>query len=129
MAKAEWGSKRTCPTCGAHFYDMRRETIACPVCDAVFDPERLPKARRGSSAVREDKPAPAPARKAAPKKDAGELDGSEPDVEPESNDEADEAEEADTEEGDLIEDTSELGEDEDDIGEVLEHVDNDEDKP
>ncbi len=111
---------------------MRRETIVCPVCEAVFDPERLPKARRGSSAVREDKPAPAPARKAAPKKDAGGLDGSEPDVEPENNDdadEADEADEADTEEGDLIEDTSELGEDEDDIGEVLEHVDNDEDKP
>ncbi|MEE8622478.1 MAG: TIGR02300 family protein, partial [Alphaproteobacteria bacterium] len=33
MAKPEWGTKRTCPHCGARFYDLRRETIVCPKCD------------------------------------------------------------------------------------------------
>ena len=27
MAKAEWGLKRTCLSCGARFYDLQREPI------------------------------------------------------------------------------------------------------
>ena len=37
VAKAEWGTKRTCLSCGARFYDLRREPIVCPACGAAVD--------------------------------------------------------------------------------------------
>ena len=37
MAKAEWGVKRTCLSCGARFYDLQREAITCPACGAAVD--------------------------------------------------------------------------------------------
>lgn len=128
LAKPEWGLKRTCPTCSARFYDMRRETIVCPVCDALYDPERLPKPKRGGPIVREEK-APAPPRRPVPAEDDAEtLDEGVADVEVDEIEEGGD-DDAETEEGDLIEDASDLGEDDDDIGEVMEHVDEDEDKP
>ena len=128
MAKPEWGLKRTCPTCGARLYDLRRETIVCPICETVYDPERLPKPKRGGAVVREEKVA-APARRPAPVDDDEEtVDEEVADVELDELEEGGD-DEAETEEGDLIEDTSDLGEDDDDIGEVMEHVDEDEDKP
>ncbi len=51
MAKPEWGAKRICHNCGARFYDMRRESIACPKCGTAFDPEALLKSRRSRSPV------------------------------------------------------------------------------
>lgn len=32
------GSKRTCqnPECGSRFYDLNRNPITCPICDAVY---------------------------------------------------------------------------------------------
>ncbi|MGY9006635.1 MAG: FYDLN acid domain-containing protein, partial [Alphaproteobacteria bacterium] len=36
MAKPEWGVKRTCQECDAKFYDMCREKLICPKCEAVF---------------------------------------------------------------------------------------------
>ncbi len=126
LAKPEWGLKRTCPTCGARFYDLRRETIVCPVCDSVYDPERLPKPKRGGGSVAREEKAPAPVRRPAPVQDEEEtVDEEVADVEVDEGGDDD----AETEEGDLIEDTSDLGEDDDDIGEVMEHVDEDEDKP
>jgi uncharacterized protein (TIGR02300 family) len=128
VAKPEWGLKRTCPTCGAKFYDLRRETIVCPVCDSAYDPERLPKPRRGGPVAREEKPA-AVVRRPVPVED--EEDVGEEDVAAVDLDEIEDGgeDEAEAEEGALIEDPSDLGEDDDDIGEVMEHVDEDEDKP
>ena len=37
MAKPEWGTKRTCPSCGERFYDLLREQIECPECGARLD--------------------------------------------------------------------------------------------
>ena len=54
MAKPEWGTKRTCFECGAKFYDLRRDPIICPSCSKVFDPERQPRVRRGSSVARDE---------------------------------------------------------------------------
>ena len=54
MAKPEWGAKRTCHSCGARFYDLRRETIVCPVCSTVYDPERHPRTRRGGGTIKDD---------------------------------------------------------------------------
>ena len=36
MPKAEWGVKRTCPTCEARFYDLQRQPILCPECGTTF---------------------------------------------------------------------------------------------
>ena len=46
MAKPEWGTKRTCQSCGARFYDFARSPIVCPACGTVFDVETLARARR-----------------------------------------------------------------------------------
>ncbi|HEX2580504.1 MAG TPA: TIGR02300 family protein [Dongiaceae bacterium] len=96
MSKLEWGLKRLCQNCGAHFYDMRRNPIECPKCNAVFDPEALLKSKRTQRVAAEPKPEP----KAEP---LGEVD-----IES-SDDDA------------VIEDTSELGDDEDVSG-VIEDI-------
>lgn len=109
MSKPEWGTKRTCQSCGAHFYDMRKDTITCPKCGVTYDPEAVLKSRRGRVVE-----------KLAPVKPV------EP-VEPEPE-EAAEGEEIAEEEEQVIEDTSELGEDEDDVSEVIEGVEDDKDR-
>lgn len=55
MAKPEWGFKRTCLSCGAKFYDMRKDPIICPSCETVFDPEASVKLKRGRQVIAEDK--------------------------------------------------------------------------
>lgn len=125
MAKPEWGTKRTCHNCGARFYDLRRDEIACPVCHTPHDPERQPRTRRSGS-LKPTAGALAPvvvAKKPAP---AAVHDDVVEDVGEDSAETGDDdAEKLDDENQDLIEDTSELGEDDDDIGEVIEHFDDD----
>lgn len=36
MVKAELGTKRTCPSCGAKFYDLLKSPIICPKCGVSF---------------------------------------------------------------------------------------------
>ena len=36
MAKPELGTKRLCPNCGAKYYDLNRDPIICPKCNALF---------------------------------------------------------------------------------------------
>ena len=105
MAKAEWGLKRTCQSCGARFYDLSKDPISCPKCGAEYDPEVLLKSRRG-------KPAPAPKPVVAVVEEAEVPDAP--------------AEEGAEEEDAVIEDTSELGEDEEDVAEVIENVEDEE---
>jgi uncharacterized protein (TIGR02300 family) len=104
VTKPEWGTKRTCQSCSAHFYDLRKDPIHCPKCGATFDPEAILKSRRR-----------APEKVVAPIKPVKpvvveELPDVEADVEPAAAEEAD----------DVIEDTSELGEDDEDIPETIE---------
>jgi uncharacterized protein (TIGR02300 family) len=98
MAKREWGTKRRCQSCGAAFYDLGKQPITCPKCGAEFQPETLLKPRRARP---EEKPAAKPVKK------------------PVVVEEEVVAEEGAAEE-ELIEDASELGEDEDDMAEVIE---------
>jgi uncharacterized protein (TIGR02300 family) len=109
VAKPEWGTKRTCQACGVKFYDLGHAPIECPKCGVEYDPEALLKSRRGRAALAPERREPAEVRK--PPKPAVEEEeeaGLEEDLEV--------LEEADEEE-DLIEDASELGED-DDMSEV-----------
>jgi uncharacterized protein (TIGR02300 family) len=133
VAKAEWGTKRLCPNCGTRYYDMRHDPIVCPHCGSPFDPEALLKTRRTravapavTDADEEIEPDLGGEEVAEPVIAAVALGGEEAD--------ADEAEEADTddveadedeEDDELPEDASELGEDEDDMAEVIENVDED----
>ncbi len=56
MVKAELGTKRTCPSCAARFYDLLKNPIVCPKCGANFiAPSVLPS--------KGDMPAMAPAPK------------------------------------------------------------------
>ena len=119
MAKAEWGLKRICPHCGAHFYDMRRSPITCPKCATVYDPAAQVRARRQA---REEPAKPAPAPKAVPKPVVAEDEIPIGDV----DEEAEVVEE--DEEDEALEDASELGEDEDDVAEVIEKVDENEER-
>jgi uncharacterized protein (TIGR02300 family) len=55
MAKAEWGTKRRCLSCGAAFYDLNKSPIICPRCSTEFNPEVLAKSARRPSKVEEKK--------------------------------------------------------------------------
>src|SRR5258707_14854611 len=100
VVKAAWGTKRTCQSCGAHFYDLHKNPIACPKCGSIYDPEAIAKSRRGrSSAEKAAAARPAPRPVPVP-------------VEETADPELEEiAAEGDEEEEGVIEDTSELGED------------------
>ena len=126
MAKPEWGSKHICPSCGTRYYDLLRDPIICPKCSTPYDPEAFLKARRSRPA--------APVEKELAPVGADELDA---DVETEEED-ADLVEDEEEEDGvpieeaeeeedeELIEDASELGEDEDDMAEVIDNVEDEE---
>lgn len=116
MAKPELGIKRACTACGARFYDLARDPIICPKCETTFNPAAQTRSSRTRSApVKAVKPvaaAPAPVAEepeAANDDDLGEVTVIE-DVNEDSEDEA------------AIEDASELGEDKDDMIEVMDKV-------
>jgi len=41
VVKAELGTKRTCPSCAARFYDLGKEPIECPKCGTTFIAEAI----------------------------------------------------------------------------------------
>lgn len=98
MAKAELGMKLTCDSCGARFYDLNKTPGICPKCGTanarpvIFKASRRPAEDREKAAAAAAKAAAAAA-PAAPDDD---------DVEVADDDDEDEA---------VIEDTSDLGED------------------
>lgn len=119
MNKPKWGVKRQCQECGARFYDLKKTKIVCPRCDAPFKVEPQPKAKR-AIATPEKAALPQPTaevlmaqpREAAESDEEKAIKALEVDV-PEDEDDEDKDKNA-------FEDVSELGEDEDDMAEVLE---------
>ncbi len=110
MVKASWGTKRTCQSCAARFYDLNKGPIKCPKCGREHDREDFVKVRRGrgaatAAAAAATAAAAAAAAKAAAKKKSDEaaLAGDElPDVEgdealEEADDLADDAEDLEVE--------------------------------
>ncbi len=143
MAKPEWGTKRICHSCGRRFYDLLRYPIVCPNCGSEFDAEALLRTRRSRSVVSERKPAVVEA--APPEPEAPEVEVEvevEIEVEVAAVEEGANAEDGERavvgekagkakegeEEEDVIEDASELGEDEDDMAEVIDQVDPEDDR-
>ena len=104
MAKPEWGTKRTCLQCGEHFYDLRKDPIKCPHCgDTVSVDEflRLQMACAGK------------VRRLNKGKTHEEIEELTP--------EADFAEAGD-DDLELIEDASDLGDDNHDMAEVMDNM-------
>lgn len=129
MGKPEWGMKRTCQSCGARFYDLNKRPITCPSCETEFEPEDFMKTRRGRGAAAAAAAAPKPVVKDETEKlvkdAADDIDDSDGD----DSDDGDAKLESDDDEKDaVIEDTSDLGEDDDDLTEVREHIEPDDDK-
>lgn len=88
MVKASWGTKRTCQSCAARFYDLNKSPIKCPKCGREHDREDFVKVRRSrgtaaatAAAAAAASAAAAAAAKAAAKKKSDDMDGDElPDV-------------------------------------------------
>jgi uncharacterized protein (TIGR02300 family) len=51
VVKANWGTKRTCQSCSARFYDLNKGPIKCPKCGREHDREDFVKVRRGRGAA------------------------------------------------------------------------------
>ena len=110
MYRPELGTKRTCQHCGARFYDLGRDPIVCPKCGHEHTAEmfnRMRRARPGEAAART--PVKRDVEEAIPAAEGEELEV--------PLEEAAEEEEAE------FEDASELGEDEEDMAEVIEGID------
>lgn len=48
---ANRGLKRICASCGIKFYDMEKQPIKCPACDATFTGDIEVKSRRSRSTI------------------------------------------------------------------------------
>ena len=124
MAKPEWGAKHTCQHCGVKYYDLLRSPAICPQCKTAFNPDALLRSRRGKPAPHEKAPAAVAAVAPAAEAEESVAEGPEDETlvapKPDDEDVDDLAEaEAEAEDDKLIEDTSELGEDDEDVAEVM----------
>lgn len=119
VAKPDWGTKRTCRDCGARFFDLKRDPAPCPQCGAELT---IKVAAKRARAVPPPKSEPPEATEAETPSGADE-DGADADDGNAVAATGDGAIEEDNDEEDLIEDTSDLGEDDDDMAEAREHID------
>lgn len=46
VAKAEWGTKQTCPKCSVRFYDLGKTPAVCVSCEHTFVPEPILKSKQ-----------------------------------------------------------------------------------
>ncbi|MDR3325976.1 MAG: TIGR02300 family protein [Rhodospirillaceae bacterium] len=109
MSKPEWGTKRICQNCNTRFYDFARSPIHCPKCKTIVDPKIQsrtwrPIAKRKATFVENDTIIYDIDK--VIEKDISMID-----------------DERDDDENSLIEDTSDLEENNDDMIEVMEHID------
>ena len=119
LANPELGSKRVCQSCENRFYDLRRSPIVCPSCGATFDPEAVLRSRRTRSSAAATTVVPKVTiieAEVVNEEDIG-------DVEVDDNAIAGD----DTDEEKVIEDTSDLGgEDDFNVSDVTKSVDGEE---
>lgn len=111
VTKTKLGNKLTCSNCGAKFYDLKKKQPVCPKCGEDYVVQK-PKTRRTPTPAEPNlAPAPAPdATEAGEGEEALMTSGLEDEL-IEDDDEG--------EDDSIIEDTSDIGGDEEDIGEVV----------
>lgn len=102
--KPEWGTKRTCHKCAAHFYDLNKAEFNCPKCETAYTPTDFTlkhlKAAEGSGKKEMRK-------KSIPSSLEDQIENIGADID------------TDLEEEDLIEDTADL--DDEDVADVIKH--------
>jgi uncharacterized protein (TIGR02300 family) len=69
LSKPELGTKRLCGNCGAKFYDLNKDPIACPACATVFVVP-TPVTRRAPMGAARMRPQPFAARAPEPVEEA-----------------------------------------------------------
>lgn len=106
MAKPELGLKRVCVACGTKFYDLTRTPVICPKC-GTEQPAEQPRLRRAAGGLPADD-------KLKKRAIAPEVEGEEVELE-------------DVEADEVIEDTEELEDESEGLGEDIE-VDTDRDE-
>ncbi len=124
MSTKDLGKKLTCQSCHAKFYDLKKKGIACPKCEAEYVAEK-PKPRRAApkAAVAKEAPADnadASATEVKPKSE--EVTESGDKIESIEDIEVDDSDDDGEDDTTLIEDTSEIGGDEEDIAGVAANV-------
>ena len=117
MSGSQRGEKRTCPSCGVRFYDLDHRPIACPGCESEFSVDDFVRPRRQRA------PEPPPTKSEEPVASASPAADGADQTRPAEGVVAAEAKgediEDDEEDESVIEDASELGEDDDDMAEVI----------
>ena len=109
MNKVQWGKKLTCHKCGAKYYDLKKKSPLCPKCGVEYKEEKV-KTRRSSTAAE-------PAVKETKVPDLSAEEEAILDVE--LDDDLIESDVGDNDDDTIIEDTSDIGGDDNDIGEVI----------
>jgi uncharacterized protein (TIGR02300 family) len=130
VAKLTWGTKLTCSNCGVRFYDLRRPSVACPKCDTPYGGEINVKPKRTRVPQEAAKQVEKAVTTAAAEPDKGSMASIEGETTEIGDKElaaiGDVGDVEDVESGkdeELVEDPSELGEDDDDVAEVIDNVD------
>jgi uncharacterized protein (TIGR02300 family) len=78
VVTAELGTKRTCPSCAARFYDLMKSPIVCPKCGQTFIAEALLPSKGGAPAVPRPRPVPEPVVEPVPDVELVSLEEAEP---------------------------------------------------
>ena len=117
MAKAAWGEKRICEDCGTKFYDLRKDPIICPKCGSEFTKPSLVISSRTKTADAKKSVAPEVQNVEAKDKDVPNKTG---ETEFDLIDSDDGELEAETSQ--IIEDTSDLSDENDKLVQVAEDV-------
>ncbi|MGY8998648.1 MAG: FYDLN acid domain-containing protein [Rhodospirillales bacterium] len=104
MVAKDLGKKLSCQSCDAKFYDLMRTKPVCPKCDTAYVPAK-PRGRRAAASL------VPPVKNEPPKL----IDDTE------ENDDL-ETDEDEDEDSSLMEDTSDIGNDEDDVAEVVVNI-------
>jgi uncharacterized protein (TIGR02300 family) len=129
VAKADWGTKRTCRDCGARFYDLKRDLVPCPQCGTELTIKAAKKTPKKAPPPKVEVEEVAAKPEAPPTANADSDDDAVEDSDEEGVDVSEVAGSNDDDDGeddddkDLIEDASDLGEDDDDLSEAREHID------
>lgn len=53
VAELSWGVKRTCNSCGARFYDLRKSPMVCPKCGSTYEIHTTTRGKRERASVKE----------------------------------------------------------------------------
>jgi uncharacterized protein (TIGR02300 family) len=126
VSKAEWGTKRLCQSCGTKFYDFRRSPALCPKCGVEFKLKVQSKPQRVRAAPSPVKDVAKVDAKAVAAPSPAKVDAKavaataviDKDDKQATDDELAASAPA-KDEDDVLDDTSELGKDENDMAEVV----------